>query len=218
MTGDTANPAAPAAGVGPEDAPPPARVIELAVLDAPVLGRNGVTGFLLRLADAGAFDPIWSDQIHADWIRDVQRSHPTLPAERLRARRVMLDRAFPAANIAVSREALDEVLAHCTAPSERKTAHVLATAVSARAAVIVSLGLFRPRAVLKKLWHGTALMSPDEWCLDLLAHKPDAVLAGARAHHADRGESASTWLARLAEPVIGLPRTAARLAAMGDWS
>jgi hypothetical protein len=217
-------------GLLPEDVvavedsvPPPGPSIELAVLDAPVLARGGVTEFLLRLVDAGAFDPVWSDQIHGDWMQGLARAHPNIPAERLRARRVSLDRAFPAANIAVSRDALDEVLAHCTSVSERKSAHILATALSARAAVIVSIGMFRPRAVLKKLWHGTEVVSPDQWCVDLLENRTESVLAGARAHWMARGESPAVWLSRLADPAIGLPRIAARLALprhveAGGWS
>ena len=117
---------------------PPSAGIDLAVLDAPVLARGRQTLFLLHLADAGAFDPVWSDQIHADWTRDLQRRHPGIPVERIRHRRLEMDRAFPVANVVASRDAQEEVMAHCTTAAERRGAHVLATALSARAAVIVT--------------------------------------------------------------------------------
>ena len=153
-----------------EQPAPPAPVatgIELAVLDAPVLARGTLTLFLLHLAEAGAFDPVWSEQIHTDWARELQRLRPDIPPERLRHRRVELDRAFPVANVIASRDAQDEVLAHCTTSAERRSAHVLATALSARAAVIVTDASFCLTEVMSKLWHDTAILSPDGWCLGI---------------------------------------------------
>jgi hypothetical protein len=201
-----------------QDAAPVSAAVELAVLDSPVLARSVLTLFLLHLAEAGAFDPVWSDQIHADWIRDVQRRRPDIAVERFRQRRLEMDRAFPVANVVVSRDAHDEVLAHCTTPVERKCAHVLATALSARAAVIVTDDTFRLTAVMAKLWHDTAVLSPDAWCLELLDRHPDAVLTGARAHRASLmpAMTVEAWLALLREPQAGLPMTAGRLAGQAD--
>ena len=193
--------------------------IELAVLDAPVLVRGTLTLFLLHLAEAGAFDPVWSDQIHLDWARELQRDHPEIPVERIRHRRVEMDRAFPVASVLVSRDALDEVMAHCATPAERKSAHVLATALSARAAVIVTDAAFCVGGVMAKLWHDTAILSPDAWCLELLDRQSDATLAGARAHRASLPGGTVTvdaWLALLRDPRSGLPLTAARLETQRD--
>ncbi len=193
--------------------------VELAVLDAPVLARGALTLFLLRLAEAGAFDPVWSDQIHTDWMRESQRVRTDIPIERLRHRRVELDRAFPVATVVASRDAQDEVLAHCTTLAERRNAHVLATALSARAAVIVTDDSFCLTEVMSKLWHDTAVLSPDAWCLELLDRHQEAVLDGCRAHRASlaRGScSADEWLALLRDPRVGLPGTADRLALHRD--
>jgi PIN domain len=197
----------------------PTTAVELAVLDAPVLARGTLTMFLLHLAEAGAFDPVWSDQIHADWARELQRLRPDMPVERLRHRRVEMDRAFPVANVIASRDAQDEVLAHCTTPAERKSAHVVATALSARAAVIVTDASFCLAQVMTKLWHDTAVLSPDAWCLELLDRHEAAVLEGGRAHRASltRGDnSTGGWFALLREPRVGLAATAARLATFQD--
>jgi hypothetical protein len=198
---------------------PTSPAVELAVLDAPVLARGILTMFLLHLAEAGAFDPVWSDQIHSEWVRELQRVRPDVPVERLRHRRVEMDRAFPVANVIASRDAQDEVLAHCTTPAERRSAHVLATALSARAAVIVTDAAFCLTEVMSKLWHDTAVLSPDAWCLELLDRHEAAVLAGGRAHRASlkRGDtSADGWLALLRAPHVGLPATAGRLAGVRD--
>jgi hypothetical protein len=193
--------------------------VELAVLDAPVLARGVLTLFLLHLADAGAFDPVWSDQIHTDWARELQRLRPDIPMERLRHRRVELDRAFPVANVIASRDAQDEVLAHCTTSAERKSAHVLATALSARAAVIVTDASFCLAEVMSKVWHDTAVLSPDAWCIELLDRHEAAVIEGGRAHRASltRADgSTESWLALLREPQIGMTKTADRLAGFQD--
>jgi hypothetical protein len=193
--------------------------VELAVLDAPVLVRGALTMVLLHLSVAGAFDPVWSDQIHSDWARELQRLQPDMPAERLRHRRVDMDRAFPVANVIASRDMQDEVLAHCTTPAERRSAHVLATALSARAAVIVTDSSFCLTEVMSKLWHDTAVLSPDHWCLELLDRDPAVVLQGGRTHRASlrSGEgSVDSWLALLRQPEVGLIATADRLAAFRD--
>ena len=198
---------------------PTGSAIELAVLDAPVLARGMLTLFLLHLADAGAFDPVWSEQIHTDWTRELQRIQPNIPMERLRHRRLEMDRGFPIANVIASRDVQDEVLAHCTTPAERKSAHVLATALSARAAVIVTDSTFCLTEVMSKLWHDTEILSPDAWCLELLDRQEAAVLDGSRAHRASLaggGKSAGEWLALLQQSHVGLPRTAARLACHRD--
>jgi PIN domain len=212
--GPTSIGSAPSAPIGSATRGP---AIELAVLDAPVLVRGVLTMVLLHVAEAGAFDPVWSDQIHADWARELQRSHPAMPVERLRHRRVEMDRAFPVANVIASRDMQDEVLAHCTTPAERKSAHVLATALSARAAVIITDTSFCLTEVMSKLWHDTAVLSPDAWCLELLDRHEAAVLEGGRSHRASlrHGDgSVDAWLALLRTPQVGLAATADRLATL----
>ena len=208
----------------PEAGIPSAAVaIELAVLDAPVLTRGALPVFLLRLAAAGAFDPVWSDPIHGEWTRALHQKRPAIPMEHLRQRRLDLERAFPAANVPPSREAQEEVLAHCTTAAERKSAHVLATALSARAAVIVTDASFCLTAVMAKLWHDTAVLSPDAWCLELLDRREKEVLAGVHAHRTSQGgrngpASAGEWLTPLRNAPFDLPAFAARLAGRQDQS
>ena len=199
-----------------DPAPPDAEgptAVDLAVLDAPVLGRGAVTVFLLHVAAAGAFDPVWSDQIHTDWTRDALRLHPDIPAERFRQRRHALDQAFPVANILASRDVLDEVLVHCATPAERKSAHVLATAVAARAAVIVTDGAFCLKGVITKLWHDMAVHTADAWCVSLLSRHEAAMLTACRAHRAHQGTDIEAWLAAL---TVILPGMAAGVVPMRE--
>jgi hypothetical protein len=193
--------------------------IELAVLDAPVLARGALTQFLLHLADGGAFDPVWSDQIHGEWLRELQRLRPDIPMERLHRRRAELDRAFPVANVIASRDAQDEVLAYCTTAAERKSAHVLATALSARASVIVTDATFCLGEVMSKVWHDTAALSPDDWCIELLERRQPSVLAGCRAHRASwrcGDGSIDAWIEWLRDPRVGLRHAAELLGSLRD--
>ena len=62
-----------------------------AVLDANVL----ITSVLLELAEARLYRPLWSKDIHEEWIRAVTRSRPDIAPEKLERRRAAMDRALP---------------------------------------------------------------------------------------------------------------------------
>jgi hypothetical protein len=73
--------------------------------------------------------------------------------------------------------------------------------------------------VMGKLWHDTAVLSADAWCLELMDRHEPCVLEGARAHRASvtLGDSSiDGWLALLSGPRVGLLGTAGRLAAHRD--
>jgi len=71
--------------------------MDIAVLDASVLFRGGVRDFLLWLAEAGAFSPVWSNMIHEEWMRN-RRAKFDDPVSRLDHARTEMERAFPGAN------------------------------------------------------------------------------------------------------------------------
>lgn len=52
-----------------------------ALLDANVLYSAGLRDFLLRLADQYLYAPLWSADIHAEWIRSVLAARPDLTAD-----------------------------------------------------------------------------------------------------------------------------------------
>ena len=66
-----------------------------AVLDANVLYSYPLTSVLLELAEARLYRPIWSKDIHEEWIRAVTRSRPDIAPEKLERRRAAMDRALP---------------------------------------------------------------------------------------------------------------------------
>ena len=55
----------------------------------------GLRDFLLRLADRYLYAPLWSADIHAEWIGSVLADRPDLTAQVLQRTRTVMDRHFP---------------------------------------------------------------------------------------------------------------------------
>ena len=68
-----------------------------ALLDANVLYPAGLRDFLLRLADRYLYTPLWSADIHSEWMRSLLADRPDLPADALERTREAMDRHFPEA-------------------------------------------------------------------------------------------------------------------------
>lgn len=149
--------------------------MEAAVIDASVLFRGGIRDFLLWLAEAGAFSPIWSDMIHDEWMRNrrIKFDDPTV---RLEWARSEMERAFPGANFAPD----GRILTTLRLPDPADV-HVVATAVAAEARVIITYNdRDFPREVLDPL--GVRAETPDLFCIHL--ENSRLVSEGARLHRA----------------------------------
>ena len=66
-----------------------------ALLDANILYPAGLRDVLLRLADQYLYAPLWSADIHAEWIRSVLADRPDLTEGMLERTRMVMDRHFP---------------------------------------------------------------------------------------------------------------------------
>jgi predicted nucleic acid-binding protein len=104
-----------------------------AVLDANVLYSYPLTSALLELAEARLYRPIWSADIHAEWIRAVTRNRPDIPPEKLERRRAMMDEALPDACVSGYQRLVSAI--ELPDPDDR---HVVAAAIRAKAQVIVT--------------------------------------------------------------------------------
>lgn len=186
-------------------------VATAAVLDACVLFQGVLTNFLLCIADAGAFDPIWSLRIHEEWSRALQQR---LPADKIAYRKSEMDRSFPGALCPHDEALLIQVRSLCISDRERKDAHVAATALSAGAARIITHNVRDfSRTILDRF--GLSATDPDNFCLALLEADRQAFLAGARTHRTSMQRFALTpsdYLAFLAARAH-LPATARLLTA-----
>jgi predicted nucleic acid-binding protein len=104
-----------------------------AVLDANVLYSYPLTSVLLELAEARLYRPIWSKDIHEEWIRAVTRSRPDIAPEKLERRRVAMDQALPDACVIGYQRLVPAI--ELPDPDDR---HVVAAAIRGKAQVIVT--------------------------------------------------------------------------------
>lgn len=191
--------------------------MQIAVLDACVLYQGWLTDLLLCIAEVGAFEPVWSGAIHAEWMRNLQ-ARPDIPVAKIEYRRSEMDRAFPAANVAAPPALVSAVQAACSTAAQRKDAHVVATAVAAKATVIVTHNIkdFAP-SVLSR--YGLSKIRPDPFCVDLLAANQARVLAGIRAHRAGVRRTPMApdqYIAHLGGDKLGMRRLGLALMPHGD--
>lgn len=187
----------------------------VAVLDACILFQGRITNLLLWLAASGAFEPIWSDEIHAEWSRNLAAPNLHIPQPRIDWRKAEMERAFSAANCAADPVLTLAVQAMCRTPAQRKDAHVVATAVKAKASTIVTYNIkdFTP-AVIQH--YGLAKIRPDAFCVDLHANRQAEVLAGLREHRNSLRRTQMDpvqYVTHLSTPDLGLTRFAQRLQA-----
>jgi len=106
-----------------------------AVLDACVLVPASLCDALLRLAEEPAtYRPFWSELIMEEMARALETKLRRTKAESA-YRRQQMNKAFPEAMVAVPAELSKAI--HCIPDNSDR--HVLATAIVARADVIVTL-------------------------------------------------------------------------------
>jgi len=171
-----------------------------ACLDACVLVPTALRGLLMRMAEAGAFEPIWSERIFEEWRRaDVKLN----PVTSIGVTQALLKDQWKAAMIAADPTLEDQI----SLPDEDDR-HVLATAASGDAEVLVTANLRDfPQRAMGRFQIG--LRHPDAFLLELSGDWPSA-LQGAvdtefeLARHATGEDfSQKAFLKR-----IGLPRVA----------
>lgn len=177
-----------------------------ALLDANVLYPAGLRDILLRLADRYLYRPLWSADIHAEWMRSLLADRPDLSVAVLERTRETMDRHFPGA-VVTGYEALAAGL-DLPDPGDR---HVLAAAIRGRADEIVTWNLRHfPAGVLAS--NALAARHPDAFVAALFEADPDEVVAAVRGHRAalrNPPRSARDHLAALER--VGLARTVSLL-------
>lgn len=146
------------------------------VLDACVLVPHPLFDTLLRLADAGLYRPLWSDQI----LTEVERTltHKLgVAAEKANRRIEQMRSAFPDAAVE-GYEGLIEVMTN-----DPKDRHVLAAAVHGRAAMLVTANLTDFPA-LSTRHTGVEVVHPDTFLTELLSRAPGVVASVLREQRA----------------------------------
>ena len=177
-----------------------------ALLDANVLYPAGLRDLLLRLADRYLYAPLWSANIHAEWMSSLLADRTDIDPGVLERTRTVMDEHFPDAvvtdyqRIAAGLDLPD--------PDDR---HVLAAAIRGGADVIVTANL-RDFPASRLAAHAISAQHPDDFISDLFQTHPETVLAAVRGHRAalrNPPRSASDHLTALER--LGLDRAASLL-------
>ncbi|MQP64338.1 PIN domain-containing protein [Niveispirillum sp. SYP-B3756] len=143
------------------------------VFDACVLYPAPLRDFLMELATTELFRAKWTDAIHDEWTRNVQRSRPDLTPEKLQRTRELMDASVLDCLVS-GYEHLIEII-NLPDPDDR---HVLAAAIHARADAIVTFNLKDfPREELARF--NVEPMHPDDFIRYQLDLKAASVLIAA---------------------------------------
>jgi hypothetical protein len=176
------------------------------VLDASVLYSSALRDLLLSLAANHLFDPVWSEQIHDEWMRNMVRAHGggSSIQQHVARTRQQMDAFFPDALV----QGFDGLITNLALP-DPSDRHVLAAAIQAGAAVIVTYNLrhFPPSELVKfgiDAWH------PDDFVESILYAEFDATLEAIRELRARLrrpAKSQADYIDMLANR-LQMPRTA----------
>lgn len=104
-----------------------------AVLDANVLYSYPLTTVLLELAEARLYRPIWSADIHDEWVRNLKQNRSDLDPAKIDRRRAAMDAALPDACVT----GYQRLVPSLDLP-DANDRHVLAAAIRSKAQVIVT--------------------------------------------------------------------------------
>lgn len=150
----------------------------VALLDACVLYPPSLRDLLMWLATVEAYEPRVTEDIHAEWIRNVLADNQGVtPAQLDRTRRLM-NQVAP--NCLVS--GYGQYVPSLSLP-DANDRHVLAAAIAASAAVIVTFNLSDfPAATLGA--YGIEPLHPDVFLSALFDDTPDLFLQAIRMHRA----------------------------------
>lgn len=177
-----------------------------AVLDACVLYPTVMREMLIGVAEAGLYEPIWSARLLEEWARAAARLGPEQEAV-ARGEVARLRGAWPKAE-RVTKQGLE---ARLWLPDEGDI-HVLATAISAGADVIVTMNRRDfPRGLLAE--EALARADPDAFLLGYFHAAPEAVgEVAARVLAEARRLSGEDWQIRKLMKKARLPRLGRALA------
>lgn len=144
--------------------------------DANVLYPAQLRDFLMRLALGEVVRAHWTEQIHEEWMRNVEADYPDIAWDDLQRIRSLMDEALPGALVEGYEDRIEN---HSLPdPSDR---HVLAAAVHVEADYIVTFNVRDFPASELGSW-GMEAIGPDELVSGLFDQVPDAIIEVARGH------------------------------------
>jgi predicted nucleic acid-binding protein len=182
------------------------------IYDACVLYPAPLRSLLMYLAMTDLFRARWTEAIHAEWMRNVQKDYSDITREQVERIRDLMNTHVRDC-LVTGYEALIPSLT-LPDPDDR---HVLAAAIRAGARVIVTANLSDfPVDLLEK--YGIEAQHPDEFVMRLLDSAADIVCSAARQQRESLKRPPKTvdeYLESLERQ--GLPRTVASLRPFSEF-
>ena len=149
-----------------------------AVLDACVLYPAPVRDLLLSLAHVGLYHARWSEDIEAEWVRNVLANRSDLTPAQLDRTCVLMAAAVPDCLV----ENYRPIIASLALP-DADDRHVLAAAIVGRADAIVTFNLRDfPQQAMQR--YNLVAIHPDDFIADQLELSPLEALSAVKAMRA----------------------------------
>lgn len=182
-----------------------------AVYDAYVLYPAPLRSLLMYLALTDLFRAKWTETIHAEWMRNVQKDYPDMTQAQIERTRDLMNAHVRDCLVTGYEDLIESVT--LPDPDDR---HVLAAAIRAGAGVIVTTNLADfPKEALAKF--GIEAQHPDDFIMHLLDLAPNVVCSAAKKQRESLKKPPMTvehFLESLERQ--GLPQTVAVLRQFAD--
>jgi predicted nucleic acid-binding protein len=151
---------------------------QIVVLDACVIFPSQLRSFFMHLAVKLVYEPRWTDVIHEEWSRNLRQQLPDITNQQVASIISYMNIHAPKGTV-TGYEFLIPTLS-LPDPNDR---HVLAAAIHAKAALIVTFNLVDfPASVLSQF--GIRAIHPDDFALELLQADPSLVFEACTLHRA----------------------------------
>jgi PIN domain-containing protein len=108
----------------------------IALLDANVLYPAPLRDYFLHLASLGMYEPLWTETIQEEWVRNLLAARPDIARNALEATKRSMNKAFPGASITGYESLIEGIIL-----PDINDRHVLAAAIMGRAQVIVTANI-----------------------------------------------------------------------------
>ena len=148
----------------------------IVVYDACVLYPAPLRDLLMWLALSDLFQAKWTDRIHQEWISNVLKDRPDLTLNQLNRTKNLMN--FHVRDALVNN--YEDLIPSLTLPDPNDR-HILATAVKAKASLIITFNLKDFRFSILRNYQVEAI-TPDDFILELIDLDEKAIIQAATQH------------------------------------
>jgi predicted nucleic acid-binding protein len=139
----------------------------IVILDACVLFPAPLRDFLMHLALLDVFQARWTDEIHAEWIRNVLKMRPDISEKQLNRTKDLMNSHVRDCLVENYEHLIDKLFL-----PDKNDRHVLAAAIKSNAEIILTFNLRDfPNNILQT--HNLIAIAPDKLLSDLFDSNAD---------------------------------------------